>query len=822
MQRPSDFLQKTVEYIQASEFGNATASITGSEDENDASYDSVLGCLVKLFSKEVVPKEKIPEIVKQVATIYDQNADNPAQLNKKFDVLLSSFGIMSDNITEDQELVGLSSWTDMQLKEKISEFKRKQQDFLNTEGSLNSQIGQQLNKLLEEHGKRLGYKGKKIDAGDVNIDEDQEANKKPEGADSWFVVPSKIELEKGIKTHVICGSPMIKVFRDRYRIEHKLKKIVDVDLSKLESLSGDEAYKMKRELSRQKDFVTNYSDPTLVLDQDICAYEIASEFLTDKYSKPALIRIDDDLSYYTFKSGYLKDSFNSSSIYHVFSMEGNVIGRFAICLNRKEPKSGRFISDSYDIIEFQDGRPCLYFYSSKGVSSLSDKMVADIKLAIRNVNFDLRIPDPSVVGKTMTKEELEAFIKDHRGNKTVSESKDKKDISQGGKKMTENEDKSKLDTGEKEQAKEADTKDTGTEATETEEMDDVSKKNAEAEVAKSEKKQSTEEEPAEEELAEEEPAEEEPAEEEPAEEEPAEEEPAEEEPAEEEPAEEEPAEEEPAEEEPAEEEPAEEKPAGEEPVEEEPAEEKPSEEESIEEELAKEDLAEEKPKKEELEEPSKVSEPEAKPEAKPEAEPEEKAEEEDDLGESYADKVEEEADETNRESAEEKPEISEAKEESDVGKAADEASNVDVSSKEVDEEESDDVSEEDTTSENIATEEADEGGAKENKSEDTESDEEDKIKSRIDRLEEIAVNSFDALDKMEKKISKLDNFIETIQKNISSSKTSKNTKSKTSAKNEEKQVLKKRAAAIKEAIKKKKNKNTKEKNQVKENKKKKK
>ncbi|NRA73642.1 MAG: hypothetical protein HRU36_02720 [Rickettsiales bacterium] len=419
MDTPPDLTEKIMKAIESSDFDSATVSITGITDENDDRYDNVLGSIVKLFSREIVSKEKTPQIISQIIAIYDQNKDSPEQLQKKLDNLLSSFGLVTGKISEDQELVELSSWTDMQLKEKITEIQQKQQELLSSGRSLNPKIGQQLNKLSEEYNKRLGYKGKKITSADTE-EKNQTIKEKPTGANSWFVVPSEKELETNIKTHVICGSPIMKVLRDRYQNEYKVKKITDINLDDLANLSADEAYEMKRESSKQKDFVSNYLEPTLVVDQDICAYEIASEFMTDQYTKPELVRIDEETSCYIFKSGYLKDSFNTNTTQHTFSVEGNIIGRFAICLNRKEPDSGRFISDSYDIVEFQDGHPCLYFYSSKGVSALSHKMIEAIKLTTRNTNFDLRIPDPTAIGTAMSKEDIETFIANHQKGNTPS------------------------------------------------------------------------------------------------------------------------------------------------------------------------------------------------------------------------------------------------------------------------------------------------------------------------------------------------------------------------------------------------------------------
>jgi hypothetical protein len=419
MAREADFLQKTIEHVKGGDFKSATVEITGIADEDNALYFSIFGCLEKLFNSSEIDAAKIPDSIKQIISIYDKNKDSPSYMEEELDDLVSQFGTVQLEGTDKQEVGDLSSWTDSQLEDRLKRLKKEQQNLLSSGKAPDPKAGEKLNKLLEEQSKRLGYKGKKITVKD-DTDVGHGAGKRPEGADDWFVLPSQEELENNVKTHVICGSPIIKVLRDRYQREYKIKQISDVKLGKMENLSGDEEYEIKRELNRQRDFVSNYSDPSLVIDQDMCAYAIASEFLTDKYPKPELIRINDNISHHLFKSGSLKDSINPKTAKHSFSMEGNVVGHFAVCLNRKEPQSGRFISDAYDVIEFQDGQPSLYFCSAKGVSALSSGMIKDIKMMIKNVNVTLNIADPAVAGKMASKEELDKFILEQKEKDSIS------------------------------------------------------------------------------------------------------------------------------------------------------------------------------------------------------------------------------------------------------------------------------------------------------------------------------------------------------------------------------------------------------------------
>jgi hypothetical protein len=115
-----------------------------------------------------------------------------------------------------------------------------------------------------------------------------------------------------------------------------------------------------------------------------------------------------------FETGALKDLLDHSKVQHSFSTEGTVVGRFAICLNRKEPQSGRFISDAYDILEFQDGQPFLYFCSAKGVSSLSSSMLKEIKAMMKNTGCDLSIAAPAVAKKMASEIERDKFIQEHK------------------------------------------------------------------------------------------------------------------------------------------------------------------------------------------------------------------------------------------------------------------------------------------------------------------------------------------------------------------------------------------------------------------------
>lgn len=409
-----DFLKKALGYAQTHDFKNAVTSLIGVGDDNSEAFDEILGVLVKLFSGPVVDAEKMPELLQEVHNIYEQNKDNIKELKEKANAFLAKFGKSEAIPAYAQELGDISALSDAQLKKLIDDLKKQQQDLLKGGHAVDQAIGGKLQHLLEEQNKRLGYKTKTdVKEKDVEV-ADSHANNASE-ASSWFVTPSDEELEHKANVSVACGSPTITVLRERYKLEYKLGKIIDVNKHQGEVLSGDEDYEIKREKTRQRDFVSNYMDPSLVTDQDMCAYEIASEIAKGDYPKPACIVLDNDTFFYKFKSGYLKDELETNTGRHHFSIEGSIPGRIAIAINRKEMQSGRQIHDSYDILEFQNGVPAFYFYSSSGVSSLSNRMIKGIVAILKKTPTDLTIPSPAVIGDEMSAEELDIFIHAHKG-----------------------------------------------------------------------------------------------------------------------------------------------------------------------------------------------------------------------------------------------------------------------------------------------------------------------------------------------------------------------------------------------------------------------
>ena len=213
MEEPSDFIKKIVQFIKSNDFDNATISITEIKDENDERYDVILESIIKLFSTGAVSKEKTTEILQQLINIYKQNKDDSKKLKNEVNAILSKFGLIGAKTSKDQEFTELSSWTDIQLKEKIRELQQQQQNLLNEGKGLDPKIGESLNRLLEEQGHRSGYKGKQIEEEESD---NQKEGERPEGADVWFVTPSEEQLLAKIKTYVISGSPIIKNLRNRY------------------------------------------------------------------------------------------------------------------------------------------------------------------------------------------------------------------------------------------------------------------------------------------------------------------------------------------------------------------------------------------------------------------------------------------------------------------------------------------------------------------------------------------------------------------------------------------------------------------------------
>lgn len=409
-----DFLKKALGYAQTRDFKSAVTSLTGVADDNNEAFDEILGVLVKLFSGTAIDAEKIPELLQEVHNIYEQNKDNIKGLKEKANAFLAKFGKSEAVPVYAQELGDISALNDAQLKKLIDDLKKQQQELLKGGHAVDQEIGGKLEHLLEEQNKRLGYKTK----ADVKEKEaepvDSHATDESETS-SWFVTPSDEELEHKANVNVACGSPTITVLRERYKIEYKLGQIMDVNKHRGEVLSGDDDYEIKREKTRQRDFVSNYMDPSLVTDQDMCAYEIASEIVKGDYPKPACIVLDNDTFFYKFKSGYLRDELEVNTGKHHFSIEGSIPGRIAIAINRKELQSGRQIHDSYDILEFQNGVPAFYFYSSSGISSLSSRMIKGMAAILKKIPTDLTMPSPAVIEDEMSSEELDNFIHAHKG-----------------------------------------------------------------------------------------------------------------------------------------------------------------------------------------------------------------------------------------------------------------------------------------------------------------------------------------------------------------------------------------------------------------------
>jgi hypothetical protein len=416
MSEPLQPTKTPVEYIEDSDFKGATHAITGILDEQSEAYDVMLGALVRLFGSGVISKEKTLEMLTIIQGIYDRDKEDVSQLDADLDAFLAKFGKAEDMPLYEQELGDISALSDLQLSRLIDSFKQKQQDLMKDGKELDLDVGQKLNILIEEQNRRSGYKVKDV----VEAADEPKAESKPEKLQAeeeaaWFVTPSDQELTDKGNIYVACGSPIISVLRSRYKVEYNLSKILDVGQSKAHALSGEEEYEIKRERIRQRDFVSNYLDPSLVLDQDICAYEMASEIMKDEYAKPACIVVNDNTFLYRFNTGYLKDVSDFKTGRHIFSEEdGNILGRVCICLNRKEKESGRPIDDAYDILELDNGAPVFYFYSSKGVSALSAKMVKDIALAVKRTTSDLSVPKPAEIGAPLSEEELAKFITSHK------------------------------------------------------------------------------------------------------------------------------------------------------------------------------------------------------------------------------------------------------------------------------------------------------------------------------------------------------------------------------------------------------------------------
>jgi hypothetical protein len=414
---PEDSLNVALSCLQEKNYDGIVQTITGISDSNDDLFEKTVDLVRGIFTKNELDQSKAAIVIKHIFYIVVHNSNNIAALDSNFVSYASQFApgtyppeqdsdinhMMHEQITKES----LSRLTDFQLTNKISEVRERHKKLLSRGEKISKELVDNLNLLLEEKASRQssGSSKKKITEDKKNAVEsfDVSTNVEKGKYRFWFVQPSVDEISKTINIHVVCGSPIIEVLRKRYKKLYSLEEVQDIRPQDLVRGSPEAQYELKKELKRQEDFIIGYVDPRLVSDQDICAFSIYSAFNTDQFPEvPRFREQANTLGTYFMKHGRLINRFNPDKKFHSLKIEGNIIGRFAVSFNKREKVSGRIINDSYEVVEYQNGRPVLYFYSTKGRSALDQETINSINIGMRGDNMNLLTPIPAQISDDQT------------------------------------------------------------------------------------------------------------------------------------------------------------------------------------------------------------------------------------------------------------------------------------------------------------------------------------------------------------------------------------------------------------------------------------
>lgn len=407
-----DSLGIALNCLKEKNYKGIVESITGINDESKDGFEKTLDLIKGIFEKNTVDEKKASMVIKHVYYLFAHHSSNIAALDSNYVSYASQFSpgtyppeqasgvdnMLHEKVTKES----LLRLNDFQLSNKIREVREKHKKLLSRGEKISKELVENLNLLLEENASRQGggVTKKKLSDEDKNSQEELGVSSSAEKGKYkfWFIQPTEDEIIQTINIHVVCGSPMIDVLRKRYKKQYSLKEITDIRPQEMLRSSAEEQYELKKEKKRQEDFVSAFFDPKNISDQDICAYSIYSAMNTDQYPEVPRVREQaNTLGVYFLKHGRLLDRFDTDKRIHSLTVDGNIIGRFSVACNKREKVSGRIIQDSYEIIEYHNGRPVLYFYSSRGRSALDQKTLNNIVVAMRGVKMNLLTPVPAEI-----------------------------------------------------------------------------------------------------------------------------------------------------------------------------------------------------------------------------------------------------------------------------------------------------------------------------------------------------------------------------------------------------------------------------------------
>lgn len=355
------------------------ADLLVGESKSSVTYEEVVSTL-----KQIGPHATSAVLV-NVSNIYQRNSGNLAMLKAKLHNISSSHTMVSGG--KESGEVDLEEIGDAKLDHLISALRSKQKQVIAKTGKPDKSIAQQLSVVIhrkqvaEDKGYGEGFKKK-----DLKVNETP-----PPGAKHWFVLPEAAELDKYEDMKLVSGSPIIDVLRERYERHYKTT-IMD-EIRHSTTLSAEEQFKRKKEIDRERAFISRYKDTSMVEDQDIFVHQVASRFITDQYEivLPEADSPDGEVRHYQLADGKLVDSFDRETKRHFLKIEGSIPGSFTVSMKRRTD-SGRIIDDVYDIVEFRDGRAVNYAYSSKGNVALS---ADNVRRSVGQANITLEKPRSS-------------------------------------------------------------------------------------------------------------------------------------------------------------------------------------------------------------------------------------------------------------------------------------------------------------------------------------------------------------------------------------------------------------------------------------------
>ena len=432
-----ELLDAALNFFRNKDYAGIAGVITGLSDANNDLYEKTFELVKGVFTKNEADEKKASNIIDHIFYLFAHHSNSVPSLDSNYISYASQFvpgtyppshesdvsNMMHEKVTKES----LSRLTDFQLSNKIREVREQHKKLLSRGEKISKELVDNLSLLLEEKASRQGGNTtkKKVSDEDKNAREVLDVSTDVEKGKYkfWFVQPSSEEMSKTINIHVVCGSPFVEVLRRRYKKLYDLTEIQDVRPQDLMRGTPEAQYELQKEQKRQQDFVADFFDPKNISDQDICAYNIYNAFNTDQFPEVPRVREQaNTLGTYFLKHGRLINRFNTEAKVHSLKIDGNIIGRFAVSFNKREKVSGRIISDSYEVVEYQAGRPVLYFYSIKGRSAMDGPTVKSINIAMRGLKMNLLTPVPAEMSdeKMLDKYKLQDQSSEDNVSDTVS------------------------------------------------------------------------------------------------------------------------------------------------------------------------------------------------------------------------------------------------------------------------------------------------------------------------------------------------------------------------------------------------------------------